>query len=108
MPRRALVLDGGGGSASRLTLCPLSPAPPPQDTPGQHFGDKLASCWACSIYFAGHLVFWWVPSVSFGGHVALIMVGTQVFDWWAPGISFGVYGAFLWPSGILVGTRCYF
>ena len=70
------------------------------------FGDKLASCWAPSLDFAGHVVFWWVPSVSFGGHMALIMVGTQVFDWWAPGISFGVHGAILWPPDIVVGTRC--
>ena len=72
------------------------------------FGDKLESCWAPSLDFAGHVVFWCVPSVSFVGHVAFIVVGTQVFDWWAPGISFGGHGAFLWPPDILMDTHRYF
>ena len=38
------------------------------------FGDKLASCWAPSIYFAGHVLFSWVPvedeSLKDWGHVS--------------------------------------
>ena len=36
--------------------------------------------------------------------MALIVVGTLIFDWWAPSISFDGHRVFLWIPGIFLGT----
>jgi len=97
---------------------------------GGHSAIFLVGTWrlVTSWHLVGHPAFFFLGTLSFGGHSLCLMVGIQCYfgghpafllvgmgrfcghlaSCWESSIYFAEHMPFLWPPGILVGSRCLF